>query len=121
MWRDDFEEFELCAVLAAAARVPGLRALSVDARSAVLSHAGLADLISARALEVEQLMFDWREMTPLDVTALAMLLGLRRLSVDLTDSASDDFERLVEHAARGLDIVFEEAAGKGDVFGREAW
>ena len=78
------DDLDLCTVLIAAARAPGLRSLRVSAPGASLSHAGLGNLISARALKVAQLHMNSPQMALHDASALAMIPGLRRLSLHHT-------------------------------------
>lgn len=112
----DRERIDVCGLLKAAVGAEGLRhslrRLSVFVRSAApLSHAGLGRLARGEALSgVEALCLQDPPMTLHDISALAMLPGLRWLAVSPVRGVWADpaAKRLVaEHAARGLEIVDE--------------
>lgn len=110
---------DLAAVVDAAARAPGVLALSVRARQAELRHTrALADAAAATA-RLRTLEIVWPKIQLHDISALAMMPGLTRLGHSLSPilrrlSGDDDhgLPELAQHAAGGLQIaVLQECQG----------
>lgn len=119
------DELDLCAVIEAAARTPGLRALHLHVPGAKLRHTGLPRALGAagrlRALEVSAPALRLH-----DISALAGLQGLKQLHVnpcESLDPADPQLGELLDDLeARGLETVLYATRDPSvDIFFSEEW